>query len=365
MISSLLCGIEHKEIDVNIYEKISTYLKAYKEAEDYFKRKVIVENYPRIIAIELTNKCNFRCTFCPPFTRKQGFMDIDLLKMILEKTKFTDDLVQLHFHGESLLHPKLAEAICLCKKYGLKVGLSTNGSLLDEKRSKLLIESQLDQLIIAFDGVSKEIYEKYRVNAVYDKVKERILNYLSIKESMKAKLPYTDLHVIKTAEAMPYIEDFVESWKKSSVDQITVKSFSTRAGQVSEAQAKEKDWYFGKRAKRYPCQWFWNAVIITYDGKVVPCCHDMEGKLILGDLKEKPMSEIWNGEKIQRIRRNEIMGIHDDNVCKKCNEWIGRPPGFSGFIYGTIFSRLKRLSKYGTYKKGQIFEVRFKRNDNN
>jgi len=319
-----------------IYHKFLGFIKDSKNdlkiQPEYRKRKIIINNDPQIIGIELTNKCNFKCTFCPPFTRKQGFMDINLLENILKETKFTEVLVQLHFHGESLLHPRLGEMIMLCKNYGLKVGLSTNGSLLNKKRSMAIIESNLDQLIIAFDGVSKQIYEKYRVNANYEKVRKRILAFLSLKEQMTSTSPFVDLHVIKTIETKPLLKEFTNYWKETSVDQITIKAFSTRAGQVDEKQAEEKDWYYGKRLKRYACQWLWFGVIILFDGRVVPCCHDMEGKMILGDLKTHSMSEIWNSKRVQNIRKDMSKGIYED-LCKNCNEWFGSPPGATKYLY--------------------------------
>ena len=333
-----------------------------KATEDYWKRRTIANNYPSVTAIELTNKCNFRCTFCPSFIRKSGYMDIDLLRSILEKTRFSDSLVQLHFHGESLLHPKLGEMISLCKEFGLRVGLSTNASLLDEKRSETIIESGLDEIILAFDGVSKEIFEKYRVNANYEKVKRRMLDFLEFREAKNSKIPFVDLHVIKLEEAKPQIDDFIEYWSKTPVDQITVKSFSTRAGQVNASQASTKDWYFGKRSKRYPCRWFWSSVIILWDGRVVPCCHDMQGKIIIGDLKKQTLEEIWNGKKMQALREAEMRG-HHASICADCNEWYGHPPGLHGFLFGAIADRVKRLVGYGVTSPTPIFDVRYRRKD--
>ena len=336
-------------------------LERIKETEDYWRRNTIATNYPTVTAIELTNKCNFRCTFCPAFTRKPGFMDADLLRHILKTTRFSDSLVQLHFHGESLLHPQLGEMISLCKDAGLNVGLSTNASLLDEKRSRILIQSKLDTLVLAFDGVSKEIFEKYRKHSKYERVKENILRFLDIKESMGAVTPFTDLHVIKIAEATPLINSFVEFWKDTPVDQITVKSFSTRAGQVDETQALKKDWYFGRRPERHPCRWFWSSVIILWDGRIVPCCHDLQGKIIIGNIRDNTLEEIWNSAKMQALRKAEIEGRHA-SICENCSEWYGTPPGLFGFVSSAVIERFKRMVGSEHSNHPQIFDVRYRRN---
>jgi len=94
---------------------------------------------------------------------------------------------------------------------------------------------------------------------------------------MGAVTPFTDLHVIKIAEATPLIDSFVGFWKDTPVD---------------ETQALKKDWYFGRRSERHPCRWFWSSVIILWDGRIVPCCHDMQGKIIIGNIKDNTLEAI-------------------------------------------------------------------------
>ncbi|MEK0337891.1 MAG: radical SAM protein, partial [Nitrosopumilus sp.] len=310
--------------------------------------------------IELTNICNYRCAFCPSFTRKSGYMSPELLENILKNVNFKkNQLVHLHYHGESLLHPKLGKMISLCKQYGLTVGLSTNASLLNEQKSREIIESELDQLIIAFDGVSKEIYEKYRIGGNYEQVKENIQNFLKLKEKNNSQKPFTDLHVIKLTESLPLIDKFLSYWKTTPIDQITLKSYSTRGGQVKQNLAKTENWYYGKRNKRYPCMWFWSTVIILCDGRVVPCCHDMQGKIILGDLTKNTMQEIWNGKKIITLRKNEIAGNYEKKLCIDCNEWIGTPSGITGFIWNTLKKNFRKITR--TSLAGEIFEVVYRK----
>ena len=96
---------------MDVIRSMFRYTKRVYETADYWKRRTVVSTYPTVTAIELTNVCNFRCTFCPPFTRPSAYMDPTVLRKILETTRFSDTLVQLHFHGESLLHPSLGEMI--------------------------------------------------------------------------------------------------------------------------------------------------------------------------------------------------------------------------------------------------------------
>ena len=84
--------------------------------------------------LELTNKCNFHCEFCPSDsqTRLQGFMDLSLVKKIFDEIalkKLVTD-VQLHLMGEPTLHPKLNDILAYAKKKKVKIALTTNRSTL-------------------------------------------------------------------------------------------------------------------------------------------------------------------------------------------------------------------------------------------
>ena len=160
---------------MSLRTRIDRFFRTYRDNEEYRNREIVLKKSPEIMAIELTDICNFRCTFCPSFTRKSGYMDEELLKKILNETKFQRNSVALHFHGESTLHPKLGKMISLCKNKGLVVYLSTNASMLNDEISKTIIESGLDRLTFSFDGASKEIFEKYRYYGKFEKVKDNIL----------------------------------------------------------------------------------------------------------------------------------------------------------------------------------------------
>ena len=84
------------------------------------------------------------------------------------------------------------------------------------------------------------------------------------------------------------------------------------------------------RKKRHPCYELWKRVTILYDGRVVPCCFDFDGELVLGDLKEQSLKEIWNGKKMKNLRRLHLEGkINPINLCRECKEKEGYASFFS------------------------------------
>lgn len=88
--------------------------------------------------LEITNVCNLNCSFCPKTKRSPRFITTEkFLHLIDEVTPFTD-YVYFHLMGEPLLHPNLKEFFTICGERGLKVSLTTNGTLLKEKQDILL-----------------------------------------------------------------------------------------------------------------------------------------------------------------------------------------------------------------------------------
>jgi radical SAM protein with 4Fe4S-binding SPASM domain len=77
---------------------------------------------------------------------------------------------------------------------------------------------------------------------------------------------------------------------------------------------------------RYPCVRPWFIITILWDGRVVPCCYDYDGKYVIGDLTTHSLKEIWNNRRMQELRRQLITGTFYDNpLCENCREAKGYP----------------------------------------
>src|SRR5438132_7426947 len=85
-----------------------------------------------------------------------------------------------------MIHPNIFEMIRITRDAGIRTGMSTNATLLDDRRADMLFDSGLDYVILAFDGATKETYEKYRIGATFEKTRENIMNFLAKKLERKA-----------------------------------------------------------------------------------------------------------------------------------------------------------------------------------
>lgn len=116
----------------------------------------------KISSIEITNICNLRCPHCPvgvkPFHKNispvltdgvdypKGHISMSCFQQALQ---YTGNTVKLHLHGEPLLHPQICDFVRLVRQQNKKAIVSTNGILLTEAMSHKLIENDTNQIEVS------------------------------------------------------------------------------------------------------------------------------------------------------------------------------------------------------------------------
>ncbi len=286
----------------------------------YYRKKSTKLPYsPVRLWVELTSCCNYKCIMCPNKDLKKedkGFMDFDLYKKIVDESRDFIFEINLAHRGESLMHPQLIEAIAYAKKNRIFTRLHTNGSLLTEDISRKIIRTKLDRLSFSFDGYDKETYEKIRKGGNFDKTLENIVHFLEIKKEAHSKKPITALEVINfnqkhKEESLEARKRFHSQFKNLPLNKIVFKEMHNWAGQIEKESL----------GKKYTvCPFPWNALIIYWDGAVLPCTQDFFGEFIVGNVKDSSLKEIWNGDKMRHLRKKLAEGsIEELNACSQCD----------------------------------------------
>jgi hypothetical protein len=105
----------------------------------------------RRLHVELTNRCNFSCEFCPDgkMSRPRGSMEFDLLERVLSDARGVAREIHFHVMGEPALYPRLGEAIRLAGRMGLAPSVTTNGSLLSPRTAADLASCGLEHLTVS------------------------------------------------------------------------------------------------------------------------------------------------------------------------------------------------------------------------
>ena len=99
--------------------------------------------------LEITSQCNLDCSFCPKTSRPPQFITIEQFDYLLGQVQPLTNFVYLHLMGEPLLHPQLDRLLELCAQRGLKVSLTTNGTLLHRWQQQLLQSPALYRVSIS------------------------------------------------------------------------------------------------------------------------------------------------------------------------------------------------------------------------
>jgi len=333
------------------------------KAREYISGKIRLSSIPKIMNLEVTNFCNLNCSICVKKNiREQGFLDIHLLEKIIKdnEKEFKGQSIWLHYGGEPLLHPQLSEIIKILKSSGVRTRLSTNATLLTKEKSFELMRAGLDYIVFSVDGNTKETYEKIRRGGVFEEVEANILNFLKIKKDKNFRTE-TQIQIVKTKTNEQEVKPFIEKWKKTDINYINVKSFSTRAGRVSEINK------FGDFAKlekkifnRPPCFFPWETLIILWNGDVLACCQDLCGELKLGNLKENNLMEIWNNSKLTDLRKRQLNNDFSMKPCNRCPDWKGYPRNYFHYFLD-VLSRWFLKEVFKIEKKDEGIHIIFNR----
>lgn len=296
---------------------------------------------PKVWQIETTSHCGGKCVMCPKtysFEREKTHMPLELFKHIIDQINPDSQLqkngipvIQLFHYGSPSLYPHFYDSIVYCKEKGYHVTISEIASLPTRERIREAVESGLDEIWMIVDGMDDETFKKIRGNGVsFDKSVENIKYMVELKASLHKTKPEIQVIMIRQPYNAHQWQAFLDYWGKFEGVKSFVAYLSNFKGDVPEINnlLKELQKNNGqpeedKRIKyigKYRCYYPWHSVSIMADGRVVPCCRDMNGTYVLGDLREKSLEEIWNDKPMQALRAEWISGKITNKLCRNCTE---------------------------------------------
>ena len=156
----------------------------------YFnQRKWHFDELPLTIMIETAMACNLRCEMCPvPKStetmdgRKPSIMSFDIYNKILHQLSQQKRIIYLNQMGEPLLNKHICEFVSIAKKYNHSVFITTNGTLMNTRLAKELLTAGLDGITFSVDGFSPDTYERIRIGANYESVRNNIESFCDLKK---------------------------------------------------------------------------------------------------------------------------------------------------------------------------------------
>lgn len=294
-----------------------------------------IKGMPFSISVEPTTSCNLRCPECPSglrsFTRPTGMLNFDTYQKVMDD--LSDYLIYLilYFQGEPYLNRDIFKFLEYASQKKVYSAISTNAHYLTDENCKKTIESGLSRLIISIDGTSQETYEQYRIGGKLEKVIEGTKNIIRWKKAMKSKTPHVIFQFLVVRPNEHQTEDVKKLAKEIGVDQVVFKTAQVYDFENGNdliptidkyARYKQKpDGTFSIKNKLLNQCWkMWHSCVITWDGKVVPCCFDKDAHHVLGNASEVPFREIWYGDDYQNFRKAILKGRSQIDICNNCTE---------------------------------------------
>ena len=322
---------EMKVNDFTVYGDANEYLenilgerfKEYRRKWNKAGRLEKVYDFPLFLVFEPMWKCNLKCIMCCHSNPQNNSMEYNskmpwnMYERIMKEAEGHHcPSLTIGGHCEPLLDNRVSEMIALAKKSGfVDIMINTNATLLNEKVGKKLIENGLTRLIIGFDGATSETYEKIRVGAKFEEVKNNILDFIKLRKKLNSKLPIVRISCVHLSTNDLEIEDFIKYWTPI-VECVSIQRY--RPHDISKDHDCHKLGVGKKVFKTIQCSEPWERLYIRGNGDVYICCSPVHGPK-LGNINNYSLYEMWHSKTANNLR-SAIKERDWDSVpaCKEC-----------------------------------------------
>ena len=319
-------------------------------------RPLVMHCSPPILEIELTNRCNLACIQClrsrglKPY--KLGEMEFDNYTRILAQFPHLLKL-SLNGFGEPMMHPRFFDIVAYTRRRlpWCKIGIYSNGMLIDEEKANRLMDCGLQELNISIDAATPETYQRVRRGGKLDVVHANIRRIMDVKRMRRARFPIVGMNFVMLNENEGELVRFVEQAAELGVDCINCITLATydwgfhnrrtadsyrrevaaarqRAAelQVRVKSLPSEDMSWSEANHPFMCRFFWGENLrITYSGEVtLGCCTPFKETYSYGNVLKTPFMDIWNNAQHRHNRELALKHIAPNKICASCDAYAKR-----------------------------------------
>jgi MoaA/NifB/PqqE/SkfB family radical SAM enzyme len=324
----------------------------------------IPEHEPVCLYLETTNRCNLLCTTCPRTYEElepPADMSWQLFTSIVDQVPNLNRAV-LHGIGEPMLVKNLPRMVRYLKDRGTYVLFNTNGTVLNEKNGRALIEADLDELRVSFDAANAESYRAIRGKNYFNRILKNVRAFRELQEREGHTKPRVSAWLTGLRETIEELPDFVRVAAETGVkevylqrlvffnenaigkarpDQALYEKLSSeetvhldRAAEVAKTlgvtfsasgAASEPGMSLKRQDDGSPwsmCRRPWTVMYFTANGRALPCCiapFSQRGyeNYTLGDATQQTLRDIWAGPAYRDFRK-ALMSNKPPQACASC-----------------------------------------------
>jgi len=272
---------------------------------DMAPKNRIVSPFPLHVDIETASTCNMDCPMCYRKGLKHtGQMEPKLFRRIVnECEKHGVFSVRLSWRGETLTHPKIKELIEYACRRIPNVSFLTNAFYIDKGMAKTFIDSGVSYVAVSFDGIGK-VYEKVRAPAKFQENQDRLALLRKQREKAGTTRPQ-----IRLCTIWPAIKDDPKAYSEAMTpvsDYIVCNPYINFAGPM-------------ELKPDFICQYPWERLVVAYNGDTQCCTGWNATDIILGNVKDLRLKDMWLSEKMNMIRERHASGHRLElESCSEC-----------------------------------------------
>jgi radical SAM protein with 4Fe4S-binding SPASM domain len=282
---------------------------------------------PFLIFMEPTSFCNFKCVFCPNSTVKsenKSFMPMEIFEKILHDLgEFPERPRVFKFcgNGEPLLNKHTPDMIRRIKETGSadRVILVSNGALLNRELNRKIVDAGLDQLNISVEALDEAGYMEFAGAKIdFGRFVENITDLYEHRKQLKIYVKIHNLAVKSDADKERFYSLFGDISDFIQIEGIThiFPEFTSEGEALIDRYTNEAT------SKRQVCAICFKTLNINADGSCSPCSTDWAHRVIVGDIRQESLLDIWNGEKLRELRRRFCTGsIASSEACFDCADY--------------------------------------------
>ncbi len=267
--------------------------------------------FPRIAEVEITNDCNLGCVHChrTRMAPDVGFMDSGVFrKLVDEMADYPVAFLRLVGQGEPALHPDFRDLMEYASGKGIKIEISTNGTVFERFTFDEILGWDIDILGVSIDGHDEKSYERIRKGGNYKRLAGNVRGFVSRRDELGQRAPLVCVkNVLFPQTGEHAVETFRKRWVEVA-DQVTFNALQAppRPSQEATPTRCHLDIFFSAH--------------INYDGSVRKCPYQFVYGTdeSLGNLRDGTLREIWRSEDLKNLRR-----LHSERrlpqVCRDCH----------------------------------------------
>ena len=274
------------------------------------------------IYVEITNRCNLSCDFCPQSSRPAQTMTPAFFQSVLEKIKLYTDYLYFHVMGEPLMHPDLEALLDLSHDHGFKVNITTNGTLIKRTGPNIIQKPALRQINFSLHSCL--------VNGSGGSAGEYLDDIFAFaKKTFREKGPIICLR-LWNAKGNGDVSANGDILERIGREFDCVAALSDHAKLFDGVKiadgiflncAVEFEWPgLDKKdcGREGFCRGLRDQLAVLVDGTVVPCCLDARGEIALGNIGLQLVEEIVHSQRAKAVYEGFSKRMVVEELCRRC-----------------------------------------------